>query len=104
MPRERHQQSESSAISYIVALNIKRNYYIFIMTKDEIYFYIQSKKEFEFVFKGKTYVLNYDKDDSGKEYIVFGQLYEGKRFESYGDLMNHAKVENHFFRELLEDL
>ena len=43
-------------------------------------------------------------DDSGKEYIVFGQLYEGKRFESYGDLMNHAKVENHFFRELLEDL
>ncbi len=62
------------------------------------------QKEFEFVFKGKTYVLNYDKDDSGKEFIVFGQLYEGKRFESYGDLMNHAKVENHFFRELLEDL
>lgn len=74
------------------------------MTKDDIYFYIQTKKELEFTFKGKTYVLNYDKDDSGKEFIVFGQIYEGKRYESYGDLMNHAKVENHFFRELLEDL
>ena len=74
------------------------------MTKDDIYFYVQAKKELEFKFNDKTYVLNYDKDDSGKEYIVFGQLYEGKRYESYGELMNKARVENHYFTEIIEDL
>ncbi len=74
------------------------------MTKDDIYFFVQAKKELEFKFNGKTYVLNYDKDDSGKEYIVFGQLYEGQRYESYGELMNKARVENHYFKEIIEDL
>ena len=74
------------------------------MTKDDLYFYIQSKKELEFTFKGKTYTLNYDKDLSGKDFIIFGQIYEGKKYDSFGELMNNAKVENHYFRELLEDL
>ena len=74
------------------------------MTKDDIYFYTQAKKELEFKYNGITYSLNYDKDDNGKEYIIFGPLYEGVRYESYGELMNKAKVENHYFKEFIEDL
>ena len=74
------------------------------MTKDDIYFYTQAKKELEFKYNGTTYSLNYDKDDSGKEYIIFGPLYEGVRYESYGELMNKAKVENHYFKEFIEVL
>ena len=58
--------------------------------------------KYEFFYKGKTYNLTYGKDEKG-EYILFGQLYEGKRFYSYGELMNEAKIDNHFFREMLED-
>lgn len=74
------------------------------MTKDDIYFYVQAKKELEFKYRGTTYCLNYDKDDTGKEWIVFGPLYEGKRYDSYGELMNKARVENHYFKEFIEDL
>lgn len=74
------------------------------MTKDQLIFLIQTKKEFEFSFNNKNYNLTYDKDDSGKEWIVFGERYEGKKFDSFGELMNKAKVENHFFRELLPEL
>ena len=72
------------------------------MTKNDLYFMISAKKEYEFFYKGKTYNLTYGKDEKG-EYILFGQLYEGKRFYSYGELMNEAKIDNHFFREMLED-
>ena len=74
------------------------------MTKDDIYFYVQAKKELEFKYRGITYCLNYDKDDTGKEYIVFGPIYEGKRYDSYGEFMNKARVENHYFKEFIEDL
>ena len=48
------------------------------MTKDDIYFFTQAKKELEFKYHDNTYVLNYDKDDNGKEYIIFGPIYETK--------------------------
>ena len=74
------------------------------MTKDDLYFYVSAKKELEFKFNGVTYCLNYDKTPDGKEVIIFGPIYEGKKYSSYGELVNNAKVENHFFREMLEDL
>ena len=74
------------------------------MTKDDIYFYTQAKKELEFTYRGNTYILNYDKDSNGKEYIIFGPLYETKRYESFGDLMNNARVESHYFKEFIKDL
>lgn len=74
------------------------------MTKDDIYFYTQVGKNLEFNFKNKTYSLTYDKDDQGNQIIIFGPLYEGTKYSSFGELMNEAKVENHFFREIIKDL
>ena len=74
------------------------------MTKEHFMFLIASKKEIEFEFKGKTYIINYGKDNKGKDNIIFGQLYEGKPFEDVGDLLNNAKIENYFFKEIIEDL
>ncbi len=74
------------------------------MTKDDLIFIINTKKEFEFVYKGKNYNLTYDRDDNGKDYIVFGERFMGKKFASFGEFMNEAKVENHFFREMLDIL
>ncbi len=76
------------------------------MTKENLLFKIQTKTPFEFSYNGRTYNLTYDqkKDKNGnsRDVIVFGVLYEGKIFDSYGDFMNNAKVENHFFREMLD--
>ena len=74
------------------------------MTKDDIYFYTQAKKELEFKYHDTTYVLNYDKTSDGKDIIIFGPLYNTKKFDSYGDLMNNARVENHYFKEFIEVL
>jgi len=74
------------------------------MTRDEFLFLIQTEKPYEFTFDGVKYNITYDKDGSGKTCIVFGRLYEGKKYDSYGELMNNAKVGNHFFREILPEL
>ncbi|MCR4939936.1 MAG: hypothetical protein K5930_07510 [Treponemataceae bacterium] len=74
------------------------------MTLDQLRFLIETEKPFEFTFNGVKYNLTYDKDSSHKKYIVFGRLYEGKRYNSFGEFINHAKVDNYFFRELLADL
>ena len=74
------------------------------MTRDEFLFLIQTEKPYEFTFCGVKYNITYDKDRSGNTGIVFGPLYEGKKYDSYGDFMNNAKVDNHFFREILPDL
>lgn len=72
------------------------------MTKDDLYYYIQVKKDLEFVYNGKTYSLTYGKENDGRDYICFGLLYEGERFYSYGEFINEAKIDNHFFREMLD--
>ena len=74
------------------------------MTRDEFLFLIQTEKPYEFTFDGVKYNITYDKDGFGKTCIVFGLLYEGKKYDSYGELMNNAKVGNHFFREILPEL
>lgn len=77
---------------------------MYFMTKDDIYFYVQAKKNLEFTFKNKTYLLTYDKDSNGKDVIIFGQLYDGIKYYSFGELMNNAKVENYYFKEFISDL
>lgn len=72
------------------------------MTIDDLQFYINVKKPLEFIYKGKIYSLNYDKDINGKEYIRFGLLYEEQKYDSYGEFINSAMIENHFLKEMLE--
>ncbi len=74
------------------------------MTKDDFYFKIQVKQTMEFKYNNILYNINYDKTSDGKEIILFGRLYEEQKFHSYGDLMNNAKVENHFLKDMLEIL
>ena len=71
------------------------------MTKDDLIFLIDTKKSLEFSYNGKNYNLTYDKDEKG-EYIVFGQTFQGEKYKSFGEFYNNAKVENHFFREMLD--
>ncbi len=72
------------------------------MTKDDLIFLINTKKEFEFSYNGKNYNITYDRDELGNDLIIFGERFMGKKFRSFGEFMNEAKVENHFFREMLE--
>ena len=72
------------------------------MTKEQLFFLIETKKEHEFVYNGKTYNLTYDKDGNNRYVIVFGELYQGKRYSDAGELLNNAKIENHFFKDMLE--
>lgn len=74
------------------------------MTKDELIFLIDTKKEFEFSYNGKNYNLTYDRSDDGKDLIVFGERFQGKKYFSFGEFMNDARIENHYFREMLGDL
>ena len=46
--------------------------------------------------------MTYDTDGTGKNIIVFGRLYEGVRYNSYGELMNNARIDNHFFKDMLD--
>lgn len=77
---------------------------IHLMTKDDLFFYLQTKKNLEFTFKDKVYSLLCDKDSDGKDIIVFGRLYEGKKYSSFGELINQAKIDNYYFKDLLEDI
>lgn len=72
------------------------------MKQEELSFLVDIKKEIEFIFNNKRYTITYGDDDNGKPYIAFGRLYdEAERFTSLSMLLNRAKIENHFFREML---
>ena len=71
------------------------------MTKYDLYFLIQTKTTHEFKYNGKVYNLLFDKDEKG-EVIRFGLLYEEKPYKSFGELWNDAKIDNHFFREMID--
>lgn len=73
------------------------------MKKEDFRFLIDSKKELEFKYEGLQYSLTYGKDEKGS-YIAFGRLYQPVRYYSYTELMNEAKINNSYFREILEVL
>ena len=72
------------------------------MTKDDFLFLIETKTEHEFKYNGIVYNLTYDKDEKGNSIIVFGRLYEGKKYKSVGEFFNTCRIENHFFKDMLE--
>lgn len=65
---------------------------------------IETEQPLEFNFNGKKYCLTYDRAPGGKKWLVFGEQYVGVKYDSYGELMNNARVENCYFRELIPDL
>ena len=69
------------------------------MKKEDFRFLIDSKKEWEFKYEGLQYSLTYGKDEKGS-YIAFGRLYQPVRYYSYTELMNEAKINNSYFREI----
>jgi len=74
------------------------------MTKEELVFRVEAKREFEFTYKGKNYNFTYGVDNNGKDYICFGRTYEGVKYYSLKELLNDAKIDNHYFREMLDIL
>ncbi len=74
------------------------------MTKEQLIFNIETRKPLEFTYNHKTYSLSYDKNEKGELIIVFGLLYEGKKYASLGEFLNEAKIENHFFKDMLDIL
>ena len=74
------------------------------MTKEDFIFKVETKTGWSFVYKEKEYNLTYGVDNSGRDYILFGRTFEGEKYYSVKELFNKARIENHFFREMLEDL
>ena len=74
------------------------------MTKDQLIYKIETRQPFEFTYKGKIYNMTYDKAKDGSLIIRFGRLYEEETYTSFGELMNTARIENHFFKDMLDIL
>lgn len=72
------------------------------MTKDDFIFLIETQTIREFSFNNSIYRLSYDKDKQGKIIINFGKQYEEIKYNSVGELLNNAKIENHFFKDMLD--
>lgn len=72
------------------------------MTKDDFLFLIETQTIREFTYKNEIYRLSYDKSPAGKTIINFGRLYEETKYESVGELLNNAKIQNHFFKDMLD--
>ena len=50
------------------------------MTKEQFIFLIETQKPFEFTYNNVVYNMTYDKNEKGEKVIVFGRLYEGKKY------------------------
>ncbi len=74
------------------------------MTKDDLIFKIETRQPFEFTYKGKLYNMMYDKGADGSVIIRFGRVFEEETYTSFGELMNTARIENHFFKDMLDIL
>lgn len=74
------------------------------MTKEQFIFLIETQKPFEFTYNNVVYNMTYDKNEKGENVIIFGRLYEGKKYNSAGELLNNARIENHFFKDMLDIL
>jgi hypothetical protein len=73
------------------------------MTLEEFRYIVDIKKVLEFTYKGKAYNLRYGSDEKG-EYLRFGEVFLEKNYYSLGEFLNTARVENSFFKDLLEIL
>ena len=88
-----------------IILPIKFEYNIISkMTKEQFIFLIETQKPFEFTYNNVVYNMTYDKNEKGETIIVSGRLDEGKKYKSAGELLNNARIENHFFKDMLDIL
>ncbi len=70
---------------------------------EDFKFLIDTQTNYEFSYKGINYNLTYGKDKKG-DYIAFGERFFQKKYYSYKELLNDARIENSFFREMIEEL
>ena len=73
-----------------------------LMTKDDFLFLVETETIHDFVYKGKTYTITYDKSPDGHKLIVFGDIADKQKYDSVGEFLNKAKIENHFFKDMLD--
>ena len=71
------------------------------MTIDELKWMIELKQEFEFTHDGVKYNFFYDKDADGNTIIIFGEQYFGKKYKSFGQLINEAFVGNSYLKDFI---
>lgn len=74
------------------------------MKEEDFFFNIQIQKPMHFLYKDEEYCIKCDKDSNGNQIILFGRTFQEQKYSSYGEFMNTAKVENTFFKHMLEDL
>ena len=72
------------------------------MTKDDFLFLVETETIHDFIYKGRTYTITYDKGSDGRKWIVFGDIADKTRYDSVGEFLNKAKIENHFFKDMLD--
>ena len=75
---------------------------MFSMTKDDFLFLVETETIHDFVYKGKTYTITYDKRTDGRKLIIFGDIADKQKYDSVGEFLNKAKIENHFFKDMLD--
>lgn len=73
------------------------------MKEAELLFILDTVGRFDFTFSGSEYTLILEKGTRGEE-IRFGRQYDFVKYDSWGEFMNKAKVENHYFKYVLNDL
>jgi len=75
------------------------------MTKEEFQGYIDTKREFEFPVDGTRYNITYGTDENDKPCIFVGPVFQVEQtFYSFGEMMAHCKIRNHFLREIIRGI
>ena len=74
------------------------------MTEAELKFTLETVGRFDFTHDGIDYTILLDTDKKDKRQIRFSRSFQETRFSSWGELMNLAKVENHYFKYVLREL
>lgn len=74
------------------------------MDEKKLKFILETVGRYDFSHSGIEYSIYQDTDEKGKETFRFGRTYSEQKYASWGELMNKAKVESHYFKAVLEDL
>lgn len=74
------------------------------MKEADLKFILETIGRFDFNHSGSDYTIFLDKDGNGKSSFRFGRQYEFTKYSSWGEMMNEAKVENHYFKSVLREL
>lgn len=74
------------------------------MKEKELRFILDTVGRYDFNYGGADYSIYQDKDEEGREIFRFGRTYSEQKYFSWGEIMNHAKVESHYFKSVLENL